>query len=1033
MVLAETAVVALLFTDVVDSTQLNQRLGDERSALLWAEHDRLARELLSARRGREIDHTDGFFLIFEQLADAADFALAYHRSMATLGLTARVGIHHGAVTLRPNPAEAVAQGAKPIEVEGLAKPFAARVMSLAGGGQTLLSAAARGALAEAANAAGEFESHGHYRLKGVDEPVEIFEIGTAGNAFMPPADSEKAYRVVRVDQHWQTLHAVRHNLAPERDRFIGRGASLRELARIFDAGTRLLTVVGAGGMGKTRVARRYGRTWLGDWPGGVYFCDLSEARSLEGIQLAMAVALEVALGSGDSGVQLGHAIAGRGRCLVILDNFEQVLEHGAASVGRWLDRATGASFLVTSRERLHLPGEQVFPIEPLELADEAIELFADRARAQCPGFELNTASRDAVAEIVRLLDGLPLAIELAAARVRVLSPAQILERLAHRFRLLVGARGAAARQATLRAAIDWSWDLLAPWEQSALGQSSVFEGGFTMLAAEAVIDLRGWPEAPEVMDVVQSLVDKSLLRAWVPAQQQRFDIDEPYFGMYLSIHEYAAEKLAADGTAAERDVPQAHGRYFARFGSEDAIQALSTHGSVPRRRALAIELDNLVAACRRAVTRNDGDTAVATYRATWEVLALQGPISVAADLGARVMAIEGMAAPLRAMACLVNGQRARRTGRLDEAQTWLEQALELAEANHDRCLQARVRANLGIMQRHRGQMDAALAQLNAALAIARELGDRRTESVSLSGLASVRSELGRIEEGRALLEEALAIDREVGDRSNEAITLSALASVHKEQGRFEQALELQQLALAACREVGNRGVEGYILGNMGNAQMELGQLEQSRLNQEAALAIHREVGNRLPECFVLCSLGNVLRNQGQLERALACYESALAIAREIGNPLGEGYTLFNLGDLRARQGRLDEAVSCCRQGVALLHQVHNKHTEGSARGVLADVLMRGGRLGEARAELQAGEALQRETGDRPGLAVLLCIRGRLDHLEGDLDSAQAALAEAEAIAEQVGAGPLSEVGTAVPALRALLAGATQANRTGGER
>ena len=1022
MIPAQTAVFTLLFTDVVDSTQLGQRLGDQRSAQLWAEHDRLARELLSAGRGREIDRTDGFFLLFEQVCDAAHFASAYHKAAATLGLAARVGIHHGAVTLRPNPAQAVAQGAKPIEVEGLAKPFAARVMGLASGGQTLLSAAARSALAQAAaGAAAEVESHGHYRLKGVDEPVEIFELGAAGIAFVPPADTEKAYRVVRVDGHWQTLREVRHNLAPERDRFIGRGTALLEMARTFDSGTRLLTVLGPGGMGKTRAARRYGRTWLGDWPGGVYFCDLSEARSLEGIQLAVAVALEVALGSGDPVVQLGHAIAARGRCLVILDNFEQVIEHAAASVGAWLDRAAGAAFLVTSRERLRMPGEHVLPIEPLELAGEAIDLFADRARAKGSGFELGLSSRGVVAEIVRLLDGMPLAIELAAARMRVLSPAQILERLAHRFALLAGARGSAARQATLRAAIDWSWDMLAPWEQSALAQSSVFEGGFTMLAAEEVIVLRGWPEAPGVMDVVQSLVDKSLLRAWVPAQQQRFDIDEPYFGMYLSIHEYAAEKWADSATAAERDAPLAHGRYFARFGREKAISALSIHGGVPRRRALAIELDNLVAACRRAVERGDGDTAVATYRAAWEVLALQGPISVAADLGARVMSIQGMEAPLQALACLVNGQRARRTGQLDEAQTWLEQALALVKTNPDRRLQARVRANLGILQRHRGQLDPALENLQDALAIAREVGDRRTESMALAGLASVRSELGGIDEGRPLLESALAIDRELGDRSNEAITLTVLASVHKEQSRFEQAVELQQLALAACREVGNRGVEGYLLGNIANSQADLGHLEQARLNQEAALAIHREIGNRLPESFVLCSLGNVLRNQGQFKRAQECYESALAIAREIGSRLAEGYTLVHLGDLCDRQGRLDEAVSCLEQGVALLQAVHNKRTEGGARGTLASVLMRSGRLAQARAELQAGEALLRTTGDRLELAVLLCIRGRLDNLQRDPAAAREALAEAELVAQQTGAGPLSELRTLIEALHTLLA------------
>ena len=200
-----------------------------------------------------------------------------------------------------------------------------------------------------------------------------------------------------------------------------------------------------------------------------------------------------------------------------------------------------------------------------------------RARAQRPDFVLNDANRAAVAEVVRLLDGLPLAIELAAARVRVLSPAQLVARMRDRFAILAGARGMAARQATLRAAIDWSWDLLAPWEQGAFAQCSVFDGGFTLEAAEAVLDLSPWPEAPSAMDVVQALSDKSLLRMWVPAAKSRYDIEEPFFGMYLSIREYAAEKLDAGGAAARRAAEERHGVHFAalrqRRGDRCAVPA----------------------------------------------------------------------------------------------------------------------------------------------------------------------------------------------------------------------------------------------------------------------------------------------------------------------------------------------------------------------------------------------------------------------------------------------------------------------------
>ena len=454
---------ALLFTDLVDSTAVVERLGDARAASVFAEHDRSARALLARHGGREIDYSDGFFLLFDDAAQAASFALAYHASLAALDLRARAGLHVGPVSLRENAPEDVARGAKPIQVEGIAKPLAARVMSLARGGQTLLTRAARDALGAALAASVAVESHGHYRLKGIAEPIEIFELAESDrSSFAPPDDSEKAFRVVRGEDGWRPVREVRHNLPRERDAFVGRSADLASVAARFDAGARLLTVLGPAGTGKTRLTRRYGWTWLGDWPGGVYFCDLSDARTLEGVFFVVALALDVPLSKGDPAVQLGHAISTRGRCLVILDNFEQIVPHAKASVGRWLDRAADAAFLVTSRERLHLAGEEVLPLEPLSVDAEGVELFALRARTQKADFALTPANRATVARIVALLDGLPLAIELAAARIRVLSPAQLLERLSDRFALLAGARSAADRQATLRGAIDWSWNLLLP-------------------------------------------------------------------------------------------------------------------------------------------------------------------------------------------------------------------------------------------------------------------------------------------------------------------------------------------------------------------------------------------------------------------------------------------------------------------------------------------------------------------------------------------------------------------------------------------
>ena len=972
---------ALLLTDVVDSTRQSAALGDDAAAALWAAHDRAARELLRRWRGREIDRTDGFLLLFDGAADAAGFAADYHRALAALHvpMRARAALHVGPVVLIENSAADVTLGAKPLEVEGLAKPVVARILSLAEGGRTLLSGAAAAALEGAIPAGLVLQRHGYYRVKGVDEPVEIAELAAPQAACVPPPDVEKAYRVVRVGELWSPARRIRHNLPAERDAFIGREAELGDVARRLDAGARLVTVLGSGGTGKTRLVRRYALSWLGEWPGGVYFCDLSEARSVDGVHVAVAQALGVPLGRGDAAAQLGHAIAARGRCLVILDNFEQVQAHAEATVGCWLDRAAEARFVVTSRERLHLSGEEIAVLGPMDVASDALQLFEVRARAQQPDFAIDAGNRAAVAEIVRLLDGLPLAVELAAARVRVLSPSQIVVRMKDRFTLLAGARGVAARRATLKAAIDWSWDLLAPWEQAALAQCSVFEGGFTLEAAEAVIALGPWPDAPPVLDVVNALVDKSLLRIWLPASSGRLDIAEPFFGMYLSIHEYASQKLQASGAQADTEVR--HGRYFAGFGSDAAIDGLLTHGGLARRRRLALELDNLVRACRRAIARRDSECAAGTFLAAWAVLEAQGPYAVAATLGRQVVALEGLAPHPRTLAMLATSAALRSCGEITEA-------------------------------------DAVLAPV---LAIAREAGDRPVEAMALRELAVASHRLGRTEESRRQYEASRALYESYGPRPRLGALIANLANLQMEMGRMDEARASYQAALALHREVGNRAAEGISLGNLGTLLYELGDIDAARAAYDEALHIHREAGSVVQEAITLYNLGLLFSQQGELRRAGECYNAALRIYRETGTRRGEGVALGQVGELHQLLGERDEAHACYDEALRIHREVGNRRFEGSLQMSVGQLLLEEGRIGDSLEALDAGERVLREVDDPLAVAKLLCVKGRARLAGGDADAGRALLAEAEAIGERVGANAASELGRLIAGLRDALA------------
>ena len=283
--MSRTATLTLLLTDLVDSTRIVSELGDDHAATLMARHDRVARDLLGPHSGREIDKSDGFLHIFEDPQDAVSYAISYHRALRELSasegvrLLARSGMHTGSVRLTWNTPEDVSSGAKPCEVEGIAKATAAWVMTLAMGGQTLVSAPTRAALGEL-DCAWVSTSHGHYRLKGVPEPLEISEVADPEPGLgPPPPDTAKVHRVVATGSGWRPARDVAHNLPPSRVAFFGRRSEQRAIDEHFDNGARIVTLVGPGGTGKTHLARRYARAWMGDWPDGVWFCDLSEARS----------------------------------------------------------------------------------------------------------------------------------------------------------------------------------------------------------------------------------------------------------------------------------------------------------------------------------------------------------------------------------------------------------------------------------------------------------------------------------------------------------------------------------------------------------------------------------------------------------------------------------------------------------------------------------------------------------------------------------------------------------------------------------
>jgi len=862
------------------------------------------------------------------------------------------------------------------------------------------------------------------RGEEVGPHADIYALGRVMRALLPGEDAviarceeeDPRKRFARAEDVVDALHgrapaAVEQVSAwpAERDRFVGREADLEAIERAL-ADARLVTLVGPGGMGKTRLAIRFGAGK--SFPGGCWFCDLTEAKSVDGIASAVGGALSVPLGRGDAIQQLGHAIAVRGRCLLVLDNFEQIVRHAAETVGRWRQLAPEATFLVTSRVRLPLENERAIAIEPLSL-EEGTELFSLRAHGLRPGLEFTD---DAARDIVRHLDGIPLAIELAAARTRVMSVAQVAENLRKRFQLLAG--GSGARHETLEGTIAESWEMLAPWEKAAWAQCAVFEGGGTLEAATAVVDLGAWPGAPATVDVLQSLVDQSLLRTYVPPSGGAFDVR---FGMYVALQEYARGRLHASPDE-ERAADGRHGAHYAGYGREEEILALDRQHGPARRRRLTRELDNLLGACRRAIVRGDGAIVASTYRAAEAVLRNQGPLETAVAIGREALADSRLTGVDRARVGLALCDVEMLGALYEDTLVHCQAALALARELGEGPLAARIAAVQGRVHHVLGRHAEAEQVLSAGL----ERADQASAAVVLNTLGILQIEQGRPEEARASYEGSLAIARDLGDRTQQGITLTSLGILHHRSGRLAAAREHFEAAIAIAQETGNRRSEGLGHMNLASLLTDQGCLAEALEHAEASFAIARGTGVRTLQGTALTVLGEICTQMGNLDEAEERYEAALAVHEELGDRRTQGFNYANLARVYGLRGQLERARAGYERAIVFHRETKSRYYEIGDLAALGEVLLRLGEYAKANEALTTAEPVLRELGASHQLAALLCTRAELAHATGDAEGARAALAEAEVLVAESGVRPESELGELLARARAVLSAPAKA-------
>lgn len=743
-------------------------------------------------------------------------------------------------------------------------------------------------------------------------------------------------------------------------RIVGRAGDLEAVDRALEGEDRLVTVTGPGGIGKSRLALEVARRHLeAEPPRAVAYVDCNEVTSAT----ALVDAVAAASGVGDSaeerdagGVErVGRALCERGAVLVVLDDVDRVAAEAASVLASWLGLAPEARFLVTSRARLHLPGEAVHEVGPLGLPgptaepsatepgpaaepSEAEQLFATCARRIRSGWQLDEAEAPFVAEIVRALEGIPLAIELAASRMAVMGPRALLHRLRSGGDLLRRSeRGRPARHSTLAGTIEWSYQHLEPWEQAALAQCSVFRGGFTLEAAEAVVDLAAFPAAPSVVDVAQALRDKSLLHA----RQVSLLPGELRLGLYAPIREYAAGRLAASGGA---DAAEArHAAYFVGAGRQWGEVARPGDG-VDRRLLLLVERDNLLAVAERVlgrgpVTAASAEPALKALLALWPVLLVQGPLGTYEKLMGPVLDIS-------------------------------------AKTGADPSLQADALAVRGSLRWHRGESREGLGDLVRALAIARKLGNRRLEGRVLVHLGKAFADRGEVDEARRHYESALEAHHELGEEVEAGRALARLGQLEARAGRPGEARRYYERALAIHGRHGDPLLEAQDLRLLGELLLDVGQREEAQSCLDSGLDLARRAGDRRGEAIVRGLLALLHHDAGDLRRARRSYEEVVELLAALGFRRLEGIFAGFLGILEREAGRWVEATTLLERAAELVGADDAGH-QGLFLAHLAGLEADAGRPERAKARLEEAEALAARAEASPFAAAVALERAHL--------------------------------------------------------